>query len=201
MYPDTDTPPFPIPDVWVDEARSRPIHLPWEAEARYRGRGLSAAAAERLVGAPWAGLFDVLAPETPICARRLAAALEKRLVHHWRRSGTRELSLAPRLAPLVRAVDAGAVRPEAFEAAFDRLLARPSEPPAAIVAELAVDGHEAERLDRAVADVVQARSTLVSRDPAAMLRWAMGRAMPSLLGRVEPARVRAQLARGLEVSR
>ena len=196
MYPDTDTPPLPIPDDWIE---SIDVRLPWDAEASYVQKGLSAAAAERLVDALWTPLFEELAPQSPASATRLAAAFEKRLVHHWRVSKRREVPDAERLAPLIAAVDDGQMRPEAFEAVFDRLLREPDRPAAEILADYLQSEHDEDRLGRQVAATVRERGNVDSKDPAAILRWAMGRAMPGLLGRVDPKVVSGRLTRALEL--
>jgi Glu-tRNA(Gln) amidotransferase subunit E-like FAD-binding protein len=87
MYPDTDTPPIAVADARVETIRAILPERPWEAAARYQALGLEAAAAGRLVGKPWAPLFDALRPAGRETARRLAAALEKRLPHFRRRRG------------------------------------------------------------------------------------------------------------------
>ena len=60
MYPDTDTPPMPIPDAWVETVRAARPERPFERADRYRADGLAVYAAERLAQAPWALLFDAL---------------------------------------------------------------------------------------------------------------------------------------------
>jgi glutamyl-tRNA(Gln) amidotransferase subunit E len=83
MYPDTDTPPLPIPDAMVTEIRAHLGERPWQREGRYRELGLNPGMARRLADAPWAHLFDQADPP-PGPARVLAAALEKRLPFHSR---------------------------------------------------------------------------------------------------------------------
>lgn len=198
MYPDTDTPPLPIPDDWVLDL-TKTVRLPWDSEVAYAKSGLSPLRARCLANARWAGVFDAVAPKTPAGASRLAAALEKRLVHHWRTSGDRELPAAERISPLVEAIDTEEMRPEAFEAVFDRLLQDPDRPAAEILADYLRSDHDDDRLGQRVAATVRERGAVTSRDPAAILRWAMGRAMPGLLGRVDPATVRDRLSRALEL--
>src|SRR5690606_16019948 len=69
MYPDTDTPPLPIPDPLVAEVEARLPETPWSRRERYEALGLDAAAARRLGSAPWAGAFDALAPGAGDAAR------------------------------------------------------------------------------------------------------------------------------------
>ncbi|MCP3916188.1 MAG: Glu-tRNA(Gln) amidotransferase subunit GatE [bacterium] len=192
MYPDTDMPAIPVQDEWIEEIEVRLAEHPWEREDRYVRMGLSARAARVLGGARWAFLFDAMEPSTPACARRTAAALEKRLVHWWRESGTGELPAAERLAPLARAVDEGRVRAEAFERAFDRLLREPDATPAAIVSDFAASDHDAADFERAVSELERDAPAARHGDEA-LLHWAMGRVMPVFLGRLDPASVRARL--------
>ena len=197
MYPDTDTPAVPIPDAWLEEIELP--ERPWEREDRYRGLGLSESAAAFLAGAEWADLFDELAPATAICARRTAAGLEKRLVHAWRTTGTRELPEATRLAPLVEAVDAGRVRPEAFEPAFDRLLMETQTPAASIVSAFEPNGGDDEELERRVLETCTPMPN-GRHGPDALLRWGMGHVMPAFLGKLAPAVVQGRLLATLELT-
>jgi Asp-tRNA(Asn)/Glu-tRNA(Gln) amidotransferase B subunit len=95
--------------------------------------------------------------------------------------------------PLVTALEAGALRPEAFERALDALLEDPGLPAEVVLAEVRGtpgDGAELERLARETAE----RATALGGRPlATVLRWAMGQVMPEMLGRVAPDAVRAAL--------
>lgn len=128
MYPDTDTPQLPIPDAWVTEIDSKRWELPWQRSDRYEETGLTSAVAHRLAVAPWADLFDELAPEDPAIARRIAHALELRLPHFWREVGHRELPQVERLRPLVEALASERVHPSGAMWILDRLLREPGEP-------------------------------------------------------------------------
>lgn len=174
MYPDTDTPPVPIPDAWVEEVTAALPEPPWARAARYRERGLSDDAASRLAGAAAeAGLFDALDPKTPDAARRLADRL---LVP---RRGA--LASAAVLSPLVRRLEEGGPFRHAFAGAFEALAKGEVWEPAA------------GDLDVAVSEVRRRLPEVRSTDPAARLRFAMGVARPFVLGRVEPLDVAARL--------
>ncbi len=192
MYPDTDTPPLPIPDAWLEQIDLDLGERPWEREDRYGELGLTPRAASFLAASVWAGLFDELAPGTPECARRTAAALEKRLVHYWRESGSRELPSAERIAPLVRALEDGRVHEEAFERVFDRLL-RETGGAESILAEHAPAAEDDERATRLIADVARrcAETNGVAEDD--LMSWALGRILPPLHFTVSARRVRERL--------
>jgi glutamyl-tRNA(Gln) amidotransferase subunit E len=149
MYPDTDTPPVPIPDAWVEEITAHLPMRPWDREKAYVARGLAQPAARRLVESPWADLFDALNPGSEAAARRVAAAFEKRLPYHRRQSGVAAAPAADRLAPWVRALESGAVRLEATEAALDRLLEEPHTAPAGILETYRARGGRGPRAGRA----------------------------------------------------
>jgi glutamyl-tRNA(Gln) amidotransferase subunit E len=199
MYPDTDTPPVPIADSVVAEIKAALPDRPWEREARYAAAGIGPDAVRILASAPWRGLFDALAPATPLAARRLASALVKRLPYHGRLLSEEPAALPPphRIRPLVAALESGDLRPEAFETALDAILENPGLPPEVVLAELRPgpgDDAELERLVHAAAERIGA---LRSRTPETVLRWAMGQVMPDLLGRIPPDRVRQELERAL----
>ena len=192
MYPDTDTPPVPVSQAWIQELDRNARERPWQRSARYARAGLDEAAAWRLAGARWADLFDEVAPEGEGAARRVGAAFEKRLAR------AAELPAARRLAPLVRALEreaeAGPVA-DVFELALLRLLADPESDGEAVLASF---GNGAAVLADEVRAVAERRGELRTRDPEAALRWAMGEAMRTLRGRVGPRALRSALSDALQ---
>jgi glutamyl-tRNA(Gln) amidotransferase subunit E len=195
MYPDTDTPPLPIPDAWIEAIDSSLAELPWAREDRYRAQGLSARAAAVLVASTAADLYDALAPRTDVGRRRLAAALECRLVHWWREAGHRRVPEAEVLRPLVEAVDAGTILPSAYDEVFDGLLRDDPD----VMAQVRARADEA-ALEANIGDVVKRRASLADDLPdAAVLRWAMGQLMPRARGRVDGVRLRDRLVATLKL--
>jgi len=203
MYPDTDTPPLPIPDALVAEVRSRRAETPWDRQARYQRLGIERGMARRLATAVWKDLFDQLAPEEGEPARRLAGALEKRLPYHVRRRrGARprfaaQLPPASRLAPLVRALEAEEIRPEALVWAVDDVLADPERPVEDILARFRRRAGDEERLRELVQEVAGAAGALNGKPREVVLRWAMGPLMGEFRGRAAPGRVRELLEEAL----
>ncbi len=198
MYPDTDTPPLPIPDAWVDAIRVHPAERTWEKEDRYRALGLDAFASARLAAAPWSAVFDAVAPSAGEPARRLAFGLEKRVPHFRRRRVLDGLPAADRIACAVRALERGEMRAEAFESAFDRLIENPSQPADAILAAYRATAGDTANLGRAVADVASRASIMAGKPAEAVMRWAMGEILPPFLGRVSPEDAGARLREALK---
>jgi Glu-tRNA(Gln) amidotransferase subunit E-like FAD-binding protein len=196
MYPDTDTPPLPLSDTLVAEVSAQRGEAPWSRQARYEALGIEPAMAGRLAGAPWAGLFDQVAPAAGVAARRLAGALEKRIPFHTRRTGD-GLPSPEQIVPLVRALERGDVRPEAMVPALDDLLANPARAAAEVVAAYASRTADELDLEARINDVVARRHLVTSGDPEAALRWAMGEVMRPLHGRVDAARVERRVAEAL----
>jgi glutamyl-tRNA(Gln) amidotransferase subunit E len=193
MYPDTDTPPWPVPDAWLQEIDATRPERPQDRERRWVEAGLSGRAARVLVDRDLAALFDALAPATVVGRRRLAAALECRLRAWQRESGTRAVPTAERLRPLVEAVDAGRLRAEAYGEVFDAILRAPDEP-AAVVVERWLPREDPEASLARALDQLQRR--LVARrfsSPEARLRWALGQVLSAVLGHLDPALVRERL--------
>jgi glutamyl-tRNA(Gln) amidotransferase subunit E len=202
MYPDTDTPPLPIADTVVAEVRDRLSETPWAREARYEGMGLAHTAARCLARAAWADLFDALEPKPGDVARRVANALRKRLPFH-RRQGrlTPDPASMPdpaRLAPAIRAIEGGEIRPEALDRLLDRLIERPDASVAEILAPHRRRAEDEDTLTRRLTDVVVEAQSLSTTDRDGVLRWAMGAVMPGFLGRLDPRVVRERLAQALE---
>ena len=198
MYPDTDTPPLPIPDAWVEAIRAHPAERTWEKEERYAALGLDAFASARLAAAPWSALFDAVAPAAGEPARRLAFALEKRIPHLRRRGALDGLPSADRIVPAVRALERGEMRAEAFEAAFDRLIEEPLQSADAILSAYRAGAGDEAVLGRAVAGIATRAGIMDGKPAEVVLRWAMGEVLPPLIGRVSPEHAGARLREALK---
>jgi len=208
MYPDTDTPPLPIPDSTIQEIRSRMGEAPWDREDRYQRLGLSPAMARGLAGAPWAALFDEVAPAAGEPARRLAAALERRIPYHARRRGHPRrpdwgetasgiLPREERVAPLVRALEKGRLLPSALIPALDDVMRSPDRPVQEIVKAFGPLREDGAKVTTVVKEVVARSGELEGRSPEVILRWAVGEVMRNLFGRVDPLEIRRRLAEAL----
>jgi glutamyl-tRNA(Gln) amidotransferase subunit E len=198
MYPDTDTPPLPLPDPLVAGIQARLPETPWDRESRYLRLGLPAESAHHLATAPWAGLFDRLAPTPGRTARRLATTLRHRLPFHARHGAIPDLeattTLAPRLGPVVRALETARILDHAFPLALDQTIAHPDRTVEYILASLRPCAADDAALAARIADVAaRAPSLLPDRPPATVLRWAMGEVMGPFRGRADPERVRHRL--------
>ncbi len=200
MYPDTDTPPLPIPDAVVIEIRERLPEPPSSRQSRYEALGLDPVAAWRLAGAPWAKLFDAVAPASGTVARRLATCLEQRIPYHQRAGRLAYLAEPARVAPLIRATEAGEIRPEAMERVFDELVERRDAPVEKVLAAYRSTPDDLEELERSVQEVVAGATALAGRPPDAVMRWAMGVVMPRFLGRLDPALVMERVAGTLQAA-
>jgi glutamyl-tRNA(Gln) amidotransferase subunit E len=198
MYPDTDTPPLPVPDNLVIEVHERLPEPPWVRERRYETVGLEPASARRLSSAPWADLFDALAPADAATARRLAAALEKRIPYHRRGGVAVDATEVERLRPVIRAIESGAIRAEALEHALDRLIRLSGQPVEELLAGYLSGPDDLTELEGELTRVVARATALAGKPAEAVLRWAMGQVMPRFLGRLDPAVVRDRLQVALE---
>jgi glutamyl-tRNA(Gln) amidotransferase subunit E len=221
MYPDTDTPPLPIADGLVAEVRAGLGETPWDRAARYGELGLEPAAAHDLAGAPWADLFDALAPEAGDSARRVAILLAQRVPLYARkaRAGDLESMAGPapesyrgepsaadgvpptdRVAPLVRALESGALRPDALVPALDAVVLDPDRSVEDVLEAFRPRDRDDARLLERVRQVAVRVDSDGPRARDARLDWAMGEVMRGLRGRVDPtvARDRLATAMGLE---
>ena len=208
MYPDTDTPPQPVPDALVAEVLAALPERPWDREERYGTLGLDHATARHLARSPWADPFDAVGPAAGEPARRLAHALSKRAPYHARRLGVvldrgpdslHVLGLgAPRIAPLVRALEAGEILPGALEPALDDLALHPRRGTDDVLDAYCTRPGDDRRLEQLAAAAADGAAAMTGRSTEARLRWAMGEVMRSLWGRVDAARARQLLERALE---
>jgi len=197
MYPDTDTPPVRIAEALVADIRRRLPERPWETDARYRALGLDDATAARLGAASVRRLFDEVGPKPGVSARRLAHALVDRLVH-LRRTHGYEGPAPERLRALVQAVEAGRVRAEAFERAFDAIVLAPRGDAEAILARFVADGSEEREVARLVSAAVENARPFLHKARATVERFILGQTLPTLLGRVDPAAVRKRMQADLD---
>lgn len=208
MYPDTDTPPLPIPDATIAEVRAQMGKTPWDRQIGYEGLEVEGRMAARLAVAPWADLFDEVAPKAGEAARRLAGALEKQIPHHLRKRGRPRrpdwgegpldiFGPAERIAPLVRALESGTIRPEGLVWAIDGVLENPDQPVEEILAQFRARPKDQETLSLTLQDVAKESSGMKGRSPEILMRWAMGEVMRRFFGRLDPAMVREKLSEAL----
>lgn len=200
MYPDTDTPPMPIPPAWIEEIRVAPPTRPWEREDRYVAQGLDRAAAQRLSTAPWADLFDALDVPAGATATLIERSMQHRLPRFVRENGADALPEASHLKPWVAAIDDGSLARSVVETVLDRLLAEPGRSPVAVLSSFRPHPDDERALERMVDAARRGAASLRRDDPEARLRWAMGRIMPSVLGHVDPRTLRSRLVRELSLA-
>lgn len=177
MYPDTDTPPKPIPDAWVEAIRAARPERAFERVFRYEALEIANGPARQLANAPWHALFDALDPGA--AAVTLASALG--LVLPQRIRAGHPLPTAERLAPWRDALCAGWLLPEAVRPALVRVLDETDTAPEDILARYRtpLDASHLDRLlDRMSGQLDQVRSA----DPESRVRWAMGALRPDWLG-------------------
>ena len=188
MYPDTDTPPMPIPDAWVQAIRVKRPERGFEREARYRSRGLNAAAARRLSRSAWTVLFDQL--QTGDHAASIESILQHSFPGHLRRGNA--LPDSDRLQPWVQAITEGWLLPEAARPALKRILAEPGAASADVLARYRtpLDQDHLEKLGASLGGEV---SKVHSTDEEARLRWAMGRTRGQWLGHHRASVVRDRI--------
>ena len=203
MYPDTDTPPMPIPDAWIETIRAKRPERPFEREDRYVELGLPRERAQRLAIAPWADLFDALVGGIEADASGVAGALEealqKRLPRFLRASRGSSLPPAERLLPWARALSRGELAVQAAEIALDRLLVEPLLSADEILVSLRPHADDPRALEDLLERVRTQRSEVRRTEPEAVLRWAMGQIMPSLVGRLPAQEIRRQIIRSLHL--
>lgn len=197
MYPDTDTPPIPIPDRMVARIHDALPERPWERQRRYEALGLDRHLAARLAGVDWVELYDAAAPPAGEAARRLATALLKRLPYHRRRLGRDDVVTPDALRSLAGLVHDGSVLPEATDRAVDALVERPEDDPVTVLERFRRRAGDDEVVTQAVHAAVDHAAALDGRAPGTRLRYAMGEVMPRFLGRCSPQDVRAHLVEAL----
>ena len=181
--------------------RSVPVapRRPWEREDALLALGLDRTAAQRLVASPWIGLFERLDVPAGDTARLAERAMQHRLPRLVREDGVEALPTADRLQPWVDAIGAGDLTASTVENALERILAETSRPAEAVLERMRPHPGDQRALDQLVKDVAREVPSLRRRDePDAVLRWAMGRIMPTMLGHVDPRTIRDRLETELD---
>jgi glutamyl-tRNA(Gln) amidotransferase subunit E len=197
MYPDTDTPPLPISEGWMSDAGARIGVLPWQREDSLVARGLDAHQARMLAANQWGELLEKVCPDDqPVLARRLGYALLHRLPRHCGRRGGSAPSPG-RLRPLCEAALERPALMEGFDYALDQLLEEESIDASEIVARFRPADDE--EIDSAVRSAMEARPSVRTDEPPALMRWALGHVMARLRGRALADEVRQRLSRALEI--
>jgi len=199
MYPDTDTPPLPIAESTVAAIRVALPEHPVNREARYRDLGLGELLARRLARSPWVGLFDEAVPADGALAGRLAWFVVDRMPHHRRQAGAPPLCDASRLQAVVAAVTRGDVRVEALARMLDAAVGDADSAPDQIVDRFRQAGDSDDLLLGTVERSARQALALEGRPQGTRLRWAMGDAMRTLLGRADPKVVWSHLAEALSI--
>ena len=197
MYPDTDTPPVPIADALIERVRATLPDPPWTRVERYVALGLDEVAAQRLAAAPWAALFDQAAPQAGGLARRLAASLAKRMPYHARVGRSPSPAAGPILRAALERIAAREIRSEALDRLVDAAVSAGDGAVEPTLAPFVRRPGDAALLERVLDRVAERARALAHRAPETRLRWALGQAMPELLGRADPPDVRRRLAERL----
>ncbi len=203
MYPDTDTPPLPIPDTMVSEVRAQLAEPPWDRQERYQELGLDERSAAVLSVAQWADLFDQVAPDAGETARRLAGALEKRIPYHARKQNgakprtPQEVPGPARVSQLVRALEDGKIRPEGLVRALDETLASPDREVPDVLDRYQPVQDDDDELAEAISEAAKKVGSLRTASEEGVLRWAMGAVMKRFFGRLDPEPVRERLLTAL----
>ena len=197
MYPDTDTPPLPIPDSLVTEVRCGLPETPWDREDRYAVLGLTREAARQLARSSWADLFDALAPTTADVAIRVANGLRKRIPHWMKQSGNAPLPEPDRIAPIVRALESEEVRLEAFERMLDAVLKPDASSTEDLLDRYRRSPADAVVLEESLREIAATVSRMSGRSPETLKRWGMGLLMRRFLGKLDPRVVSERLTETL----
>jgi glutamyl-tRNA(Gln) amidotransferase subunit E len=210
MYPDTDLPPIRITSELLERVRARLPEYVWDREARYRGLGLTDELIGDLSYSPRAALFDRLVGELRI-EPRLAAVVLIQQLKALRRAGLDPQRLSDaELYEVFRAFAEGRLAREGIPLVLGWLAESPRE--GGECQDCAGPAHAVgQRVAQALREIgltpvdmnhvhSQVTALLASVDPArfesidVLHRWAMGRLMKELLGRV-PGRELAALVR------
>ncbi len=193
MYPDTDSPPYPIDRAHVESIRSRLPERPWDTEARLRGLGLSEHLVQGMIDSPYLELFDDLAARGKFPVSHTAHVLVDLLVHIRRIAGGSEPS-QDELRRLFSLYDAERFSREGLRMLLEARARRGNDDWESLIGQLGwgvTDSSEyADATHKVCANHIHNGPT----DPEAKFRYLMGEIMSKFRGKVSGTEI-ARLCR------
>ena len=102
-----------------------------------------------------------------------------------------------RLAPMVRAVESGEIRPEAMDRMLDDLVQEKDTSVEEVLARYRSRENDLEELERVLQTVTALAGQSTGKPAEVILRWAMGEVMPRFVGRLDPEWIQDQLSLAL----
>jgi glutamyl-tRNA(Gln) amidotransferase subunit E len=201
MYPETDIPPLPITRAQIDEA-SRKLPPPWEEQVRQlmKKHGLGEEQAERLLDSEDYPMFEKVVKETKLAPTFVASFLTETLVSLAREGLEVGRLSGAEIESLLRTIGEGKIGKEAAPLVLREILSKHLGEEDAVdraVTALHLSGMSEDELRAIVASTIEENAATVGTKGPDAFGLLMGRVMAKVRGRVDGAKVSAELKRQL----
>ena len=190
MYPETDLPPYPVSESYLEELRRRlPPTLDEVAGRLAEKYGLSRQIADELIDSERVELFERIVGETGVAASVVASTLTE-LLKSLRREGVKVERISDQhLLGFFRLVGRGELAKEAAEKLFTWLAENPEKTVEEAVEALGLRPVRMEDVEARVTALLRKHGELVKRNPGKAASVIMGELMKEYRGKVDGARL------------
>jgi glutamyl-tRNA(Gln) amidotransferase subunit E len=193
MYPDTDSPPTPVTRERVERLQAALPPRPWEREERFTAAGIPRATVHFLVRRGAAAFVETVVRETGADLRRAGFFFGERM-KGLRRRGVAVDRISPeRWVELFRAFAERPVLYDAWQVLVREVAAQPDSPVAAALERAGLDETIQDWTDRMAQRLARSAVAYYGGDAERWRRFALGRALEDLRGRVPVGEVRSAL--------
>jgi glutamyl-tRNA(Gln) amidotransferase subunit E len=199
MYPETDIPPIPVTSRLV-EAASKKLPPPWESQVRHlmARHGLGKEQADHLLDSEHYVLFERVVGETKLAPSFVASLLTETIVSLGREGlGVADLDDAL-LEELLVKIGKGELAKEAAPDVLRAILSKKAKSINAAAHSLNLGAITEGELSALVSETIRENSQSVESKGAESFSFLMGRVMAKARGRVDGAKVSAELKRQLK---
>jgi glutamyl-tRNA(Gln) amidotransferase subunit E len=193
MYPDTDSPPTPVTRERVERLQAALPPRPWEREERFTAAGIPRATVHFLVRRGGAALVEKVVREAGADLRQAGFFFGERM-KGLRRRGVPVDRISPeRWVDLFRAFAARPVLFDAWQALVREIAAHPESPVSAVVERTGLQGSLPDWTGLLARRLAESAADYYGGDDERWRRFALGRALEDLRGRVPVDEVRSAL--------
>ena len=186
MYPETDLPPYPISEEYVEELKRRlPPTLDQVAENLSKKYGLSRQMADELIDSERVELFEKIIEETGIQATVIASALTEQMTS-LRREGAKVENIRDEdILEFFRLVARGEIAKEAASEVLRWLADNPGKNVKEAIDALGLKPVELSEIEKEIRELVKENEKLVEENPRKAASVIMGELMKTYRGRVD----------------
>jgi len=199
MYPETDIPPIPITEEYIEELKARLPEMPEQKlERLMKTYGLNRKLASQLMDSEYLELFEEIAKTTKVPTTVVATTLTETL-KSLRRDGVKVDAVSDeQILSIFRLVDSGSMAKEAIPDVITWLSEHPDANPEDALKALGLTMLSREELLKIVKKALEERESLVKERGQAAFGPLMGYVMAKVRGRADPKLVKELVKQELD---